>query len=297
MTELIGPETRRFYCEGLRVLGASGVDFLVGGAYAMERYTGIARHTKDFDIFVRPRDRDRILEVLRGAGYQTELTFPHWLGKAFCADDFIDVIFGSGNGVAVVDDEWFTSAVDDEILELPVRLCPPEEMVWSKAFIMERERYDGADIAHVLRACAERLDWSRLLRRFENHWPVLLSHLILFGFIYPGERSRLPAWVMADLLDRARDGIGKVAGAEENGKVPTAEGGGSVPIAEDIGKVPTVEGGGRVQAAERICQGTLLSRAQYLVDIHRWGYADARLPPSGTMKPEDAAHWTAAIEE
>ena len=27
--------------------------FLVGGAYAFARYTGIERHTKDFDVFVR----------------------------------------------------------------------------------------------------------------------------------------------------------------------------------------------------------------------------------------------------
>jgi hypothetical protein len=58
-----------------------------------------------------------------------------------------------------------------------------EETIWSKAFVMERERYDGADIAHLLRASAERLDWHRLLERFDAHWPVLLSHLILFGFI------------------------------------------------------------------------------------------------------------------
>jgi Nucleotidyl transferase of unknown function (DUF2204) len=261
VTEPIGPETRRFYCAGLQALSAANLPFLVGGAYALERYTGIARHTKDFDIFVRPRDRDRTLEVLREAGYQTELTFPHWLGKAFCADDFIDVIFGSGNGVAVVDDEWFAHAVEEEILGLRLRLCPPEEMVWSKAFVMERERYDGADIAHILRACAEGLDWPRLLRRFQTYWPVLLSHLVLFAFIYPSERDRLPASVMTDLLGRAQ---------------------------KELQEPPT---------SKRLCRGTLLSRAQYLVDVHRWAYTDARLPPTGTMTPEDAAHWTAAIDE
>jgi hypothetical protein len=45
------------------------------------------------------------------------------------------------------------------VLGVPVRLCPPEEIIWSKAFIMERERYDGADISHLIRACQGRLDW------------------------------------------------------------------------------------------------------------------------------------------
>jgi hypothetical protein len=48
--------------------------------------------------------------------------------------------------------------------------------------------------------------------------------------------------------------------------------------------------------SSRVCQGTVLSRAQYLVDVDRWGYADARLPPLGNMTAEHVAHWTAAIE-
>ena len=35
----------------------------------------------------------------------------------------------------------------------------------------------------------------------------------------------------------------------------------------------------------KVCQGTLLSRAQYLVDVDEWGYEDARLQPRGTMTP------------
>ena len=64
------------------------------------------------------------------------------------------------------------------VLDVPVRLIPPEEMIWSKSFVRERERYDGADVAHVLRACADTLDWPRLVRRFDAHWRVLLHHLV-----------------------------------------------------------------------------------------------------------------------
>ena len=35
-----------------------------------------------------------------------------------------------------------------------------EETLWSKAFVMERERYDGADVAHLILAHGERLDWD-----------------------------------------------------------------------------------------------------------------------------------------
>jgi hypothetical protein len=47
---------------------------------------------------------------------------------------------------------------------------------------------------------------------------------------------------------------------------------------------------------DRVCRGTLVSRAQYLLDIGRYGYEDARLQPRGNMTPEDAVYWTWAIE-
>ena len=47
----------------------------------------------------------------------------------------------------------------------------------------------------------------------------------------------------------------------------------------------------------KLCQGTLLSRAQYLVDIDEWGYEDARLAPRGGMTPDQVAEWTAGIDK
>jgi hypothetical protein len=257
---LTTPAKAELYRTALEMLNRSGVPYLVGGTYAFQYYAGISRTTKDFDIFVRPRDLQRILDVLHRASFKTEVAFTHWLAKAHHGDKFIDVIYSSGNSVAEVDDEWLAHAVDEEVLGVPVKLCAAEEMIWSKSFIMERERYDGADIAHLFRHCSGLLNWERLIRRFGNHWRVLLSHLILFGFIYPGERSLIPSAVMKDLLNR---------------------------LLADL-DVPTRD--------SKVCQGTLLSRAQYLVDIDEWGYEDARLAPRGAMTEEQIALWTAAIE-
>jgi putative nucleotidyltransferase-like protein len=254
------PGTRDFYRRAIAVLNQQHVPFLIGGAYALERYTGIERHTKDIDLFVRPADAERTLHTLAEAGYHTELTSSHWLGKAFHGGDFVDVIFRSGNGAAAVDDSWFEHAEEADVLDCRVLLCPAEEIIWQKAYVAERERYDGADIAHLLRARAEQLDWPRLLHRFGEHWRILLSHLILFGFVYPAERHRIPASVMRELLDR---------------------------LDADL-KAPS--------PAAQVCQGTLLSRAQYLIDVGRWGYQDARLGPGGTMTEQQVAQWTAAID-
>jgi Uncharacterised nucleotidyltransferase len=255
----LDPKTRVFYVRTLAVLNEAGVPYLVGGAYALAKHAAIERHTKDLDIFVHRRDRDAILTTLQEAGYRTEVTFPHWLAKAFGDDAFVDVIFSSGNGVVEVDEDWFAHASEGEILGVPVKLCPAEEMIWSKAYVQERERFDGADIAHLIRSCGDAMDWPRLLRRFGDHWRVLFCHIVTFGFIYPAERSKIPGWVVAKFSRSLLDEI----------------------------ESPSPDG--------QTCFGTLLSREQYLPDIGIWGYHDARLKPMGPMSAEEVAHWTAAI--
>lgn len=256
---LAPPDAEAVYRHVLEALREGGVEFLVGGAYAFTRYTGIERSTKDFDVFVRYTDRHRALEALADAGFDTEETFPHWLAKAFWGDDFVDIIYSSGNGVAPVDDGWFEHAVQAEAVGVPVWLCPAEELLWSKAFVMERERYDGADVIHILHTQRRRLDWSRLVDRFGGHWRILLLNLVLYGFVYPGEDSPAPPWVMGSLLARLND---------------------------EVTKPPT---------NERVCRGTLISREQYLVDILQWGLVDARMQPRGPMSATEIAHWTEAI--
>ena len=258
---ILAPEARDFYCHTLGVFERAGLEILVGGAYAFARYTGIERHTKDLDVFVRERDFQPTLRALEAAGFATDVTFPHWLGKAFHpgGDYFVDVIYGSGNGVARVDDEWFAYAICDQVFDVPVRLTPPEEMIWTKAFIQERERYDGADVAHLLYACGRDLDWQRLLRRFGPHWCVLLAHLVLFDYVFPSERERLPSGLIQQMLQRLLTET-------------------SAPATTD-----------------RICRGTLLSRQQYLVDVQQRAFSDARTRPENPMTEDDIAVWTAAI--
>ena len=253
--------TRQFYQEALAALAGAGVPHLLGGGYAFMHYTGVYRDTKDLDIFLRPRDAERAVAIVAQAGYRAEIVAPHWLGKAYSGDSFIDFIFSSGNGVCLVDDDWFVHAERARVLDMPVLLSPVEEMIWSKAFVLERERFDGADIGHLLRARGAALDWGRLLRRFEPHWHVLLSHLILFRFSYPSERALVPRGVMRELLDR---------------------------LDRELDSVPP---------DQPVCRGTLLSARQYLPDVELFGFRDARLDPAVRMTEADIAQLTRSIRE
>lgn len=235
---------REFYTAVLERFRASDVPFLLGGAYALGVYTGVHRDTKDLDLFIRPEDCDRALALFPDC--KTCVLADHWLAKIFSDGAFVDLIFGSRNGICVVDEAWFEGGDEAVVLGVPVKAIPVEEMIWSKGFIMERDRFDGADVAHLIRARGRRMDWTRLITRFGPNAPVLLIHLILFGFIYPSEKDLIPAWVFKELR-----------------------------------KAEKLNGVNR-----GLCRGTLLSQVQYRPDVEAWGYRDARLPPCGRLRPD-----------
>jgi hypothetical protein len=221
----------------LASLQDAGVAFVVGGTYALEGLAGFARQTKDLDLFVLEDEWPIIEQALRQSEIDVHLEFSHWLGKATRGANLVDLIFAGGNGLARVDDEWIEQGTAGVVLGFPVRICPPEEMIWSKAFVMERERFDGADVLHIFRRSGRDLDWNRLRRRFGVYGNVLLAHLLLFLFVYPDASDLVPQWLLDDLWAHR---------------------------------------GSPSLTADRVCRGTLLSRAQYLVDVHAWGYTDAR---------------------
>jgi len=80
----------------------------------------------------------------------------------------------------------------------------------------------------------------------------------LFGYIYPSERARIPRAITDELLQLWRDQSFRAA-------------------------------------TDRVCQGTLLSREQYLTDIHERGFRDARLEGPDRLTPNDIEQWTNAI--
>ena len=244
------------YRRAVEALQEARVEFLVGGGHAVHVHTGMPRSTNDFDLFLRRADVSRAMDVLTAAGYRTELAYSHWLAKAHFDSGFIDLIFNSGNGCCPVDDAWFRHAREDIFMGMKARVCPPEESIWQKAFIMERERFDGADVLHLLRACATTLDWPRLLERFGRNWPVLYAHLVLFRFVFPGDAALIPEDILRELALR-------------------------------VVRAPS-----RTEAGP-LCRGTLLSRTQYVSDVDQLGCTDARLPPLGSMTLEQIARWTA----
>jgi hypothetical protein len=236
----IPEEEREVYRRALQALNEASVPFVIAGAYAIYEHTGIYRQTKDLDLFVEPSTVIPAARALHNAGFVMRLEDLHWLAKAFIGDKFVDLIYGMGNAVASIDEAWITHSRPGVLAAQPVRIAPSEELIWHRLFINERHRHDMSDILHLLLCEGDVLDWERLLARVGEHWPLLLAQLQMFNYVYPGYRSHVPAWVMEQLIERARADISR---DEEDAD---------------------------------LTRGTLISRFSFAIDVREWGFADPR---------------------
>lgn len=228
---------KRFYGRVLKIILKESVPFVVGGGYAVFEYTHLNTPTPDdLDIFCKGGDMPKIVSILKNEGVNVSITDERWLAKASTETTHVDLIFSSPNYLITVDDTWFEKGIKAELFDNQIKLIPVEELIWCKAFVQDRGRFDGADINHLILFSGKNLDWKRLLMRMENHWEILLSLLISFRFVYPSERDLIPKWLLEELNNRLTYQI----------KNPTPK--------------------------DKICRGPLLSRTQYKLDIAQLGF-------------------------
>jgi predicted nucleotidyltransferase len=199
---LFATEQESLFRQVIQLLEDSQVKFAVSGAFALHEYTGIWRDTKDLDLFLPAEEASHALQVLQGANFHTEIADPVWLAKAWRDGFFVDLITGMSNAVVRVDASWIQRALRTEILGLSVRVLQPEELIASKIFVTRRERFDAADICHIIYGTRGKLDWGRLLVLLGEHWQMLLWHLVLYHYVYPADTEAVPEDVWEELLQR-----------------------------------------------------------------------------------------------
>jgi len=234
------PEAERgVYQLALRALNEVGIPYVVSGLYAIYEYTGIYRKTKDLDLLLEPRFVIPAARALRAVGFRMVLEQAHWIGKAFRQEAMIDLIYGMGNGLHLIDDEWFRHARAGILAATQVRVAAPADLIWHRLFVSERHRSDMADIVHLILARGDQIDWERLLRRVGDHWRLLLAQIHFFDYVYPGHRERVPRWVREDLFEQALEAIAE-------------------------------------PGDPKICRGTLISRFSFAIDVNEWGFRDPR---------------------
>jgi hypothetical protein len=236
----IPDEERAVYKRALEALNAAQVKYVVAGAYAIYEHTGIYRKTKDLDLFFEPTSVVDAARALREAGFVTRLEDEHWLAKATHGDHFVDLIYGMGNGIALIDEGWTTHSHPGILAATPVRIAPAEELIWHRLFISERHRHDMSDIVHLILCLGDALDWKRLVDRVGENWPLLLSQVLMFSYVYPGHKANIPKWVPERLLQNAHAEFER----EE----------------EDVD----------------LTRGPMISRFSFTIDVREWGFSDPR---------------------
>lgn len=193
---------RRLFTEVLMLMNDQRVPYVVSGAFALQQHTGIWRDTKDLDLFLAAEDVPAALRHLQDAGFETEVCDPVWLAKAHRNDFYVDLITGMSNAIITVDRSWIERGSPAEIVGIPSRVLAAEELIASKLFVTFRERFDGADVVHVIHGTGGKLDWGRILTLVGEHWQVLLWAMMLFQYTYPAHTHFIPRRIWDDLLAR-----------------------------------------------------------------------------------------------
>jgi predicted nucleotidyltransferase len=204
---VFAPEQVKLFRGVLKHMNETRVPYVVSGAAALQLHTGICRDTKDLDLFLPAEHVSAALRSLEEEGFITEIADPIWLAKAHRGEYYVDLITGMSNAVIVVDRSWIDRGVPSDMFGVPVKVLAREELVASKLFVTRRERFDGADIAHVIFAGRGHLDWQRLLDLVGEHWEILLWALILFHYVYPAYPDYVPRSLWDDLLRRFRHSL------------------------------------------------------------------------------------------
>ena len=235
-----GAEVNGIYEDALDALNQAGVRYMLGGALALNAYTGIWRDTKDLDVFVPEETVARVLEVLEDAGFETETIDPVWLAKAWRGEIFVDIIHASHNGTGSVEESWFENAKEVRVLDRGALVIPAEEMILSKIFVVAKDRCDVDDVLHLIFATRGELDWDRMLSKIEDHSELLRAYLHLYRYVYPSHTHYLPRRVFEQLLERYE-------------------------------RETEVDPGDGIRF-----RGTMLDENSFAVDVEEWGLPDER---------------------
>lgn len=161
--------------ESTSLLEDEGIDHVVMGGVAIAALAR-PRWTHDIDLFVRPDDASRALQVLEEAGFETEKTDPLWLFKGWKRDVLVDLIFRSEGGY-YLDGSILERASTVEFKGESFRVLPPEDLLVIKAAAHgEDTPYHWFDALALL--ARQGMDWDYLLERARRAVRRVLSLLV-----------------------------------------------------------------------------------------------------------------------
>jgi hypothetical protein len=162
-------------------------------------YIGLVREHKDMDLYVLPEQRAEwigLMNQLALEDYYAQAPYDRtWIYRAYQGEALVDVIWEMANHLAEVDEEWLTRGATVELEGLRLCLLPPEELIWTKLHVLQKDRCDWPDVLNLLYATSAQMDWGQLLARLGADTPLLTGALAVYGWLCPGAAQQVPGWV------------------------------------------------------------------------------------------------------
>jgi len=157
------------------------------------------RNTKDIDLFILEKDKDRLIEIITEEGWEDY--YPQhdydrsWIYRGFKDGLIADLIWRMPNHRRNVDPSWLTGAGQVEIYSRWIRLVPLEHMLISKLYVMQRERCDWPDMLNILNFSFQRVRWRPLLKMLQEDAALFGGLLAAFRWLEPEKAKRIPLYV------------------------------------------------------------------------------------------------------
>ncbi|MDX1953776.1 MAG: nucleotidyltransferase family protein [Verrucomicrobiota bacterium] len=214
--EIIPDTEWSVYQRAIQLFRDLKVPFVLGGAFGLAGYTGRWRNTKDMDFFLRPSDKDKVVDALTKEGfedYYTRLPYDRgWIYRAVDDDVIVDLIWGTPNRVTEVDDLWFEFATPISIRGEAMHVLPAEELLYIKLFVLQRDRCDWPDLLNLLYAVGPRLRWDHVMRRLGPDKGLMGGLLQLFTWLAPEIARKLPMEIQEQFHLQPKEGVRDLQG-------------------------------------------------------------------------------------
>jgi hypothetical protein len=195
--DMIPEDQWRVYREVITRARDRGLHFMLGGGFAVSTYTGHWRNTKDIDLYTTPADRDALIQITAEVGlrdmYDRHPYDRRWIFRSACGETIVDIIWAMANLRTQVDDGWMRDGGEFCIRGERMAVIPPEELIWSKLYVLQHDRCDWTDVWNLFYAVGADLDWEYLIHRMGDDTPLLAGALSIFKWMCPGRSRVIPA--------------------------------------------------------------------------------------------------------
>src|SRR4051794_10534791 len=193
---VIPPDQWSVYACILHQVCSKEIPFALGGGLALGYYTGHLRRSKDLDIYIGPEEKDRIKGIMTSCGmedYHDRCPYDRgWIYRGHQDGIIVDAIWAMANRRTYVDERWMSAGQCIQLFGESFRVIPAEELIWSKLYVLQRDRCDWPDILNLIHATGPTLDWDHLLKRVGVDRPLIRGVLSVFSWVSPSRAAEIP---------------------------------------------------------------------------------------------------------